>query len=142
MDKMKIRKANTKDIPYLIDIVNGISSIEDYPGEFNSLYFKNMLKKNNVLVGIINGEVIGFIDFRYDKDAKRVFLESLAVSKKFRRKGVGERLFDEVENFSKVHKVIRMSGLTRNWNDSVNNLCKKRHFKKIDTLYLWEKGLK
>jgi N-acetylglutamate synthase-like GNAT family acetyltransferase len=121
-----IRKANTKDIDKLILIVQGVTSIEDYPGEFNRNYFKNMLKKNKVLVVEINRIIAGFIEFEWDREAKRVFLHSVAVSKNYRNKGIGSKLLYYIESFARKHKAIRISMLTRTWNTPINILAKRK----------------
>ena len=142
MAKLIIRKAKMRDIPQLIKIVKGVSSIEDYPGEYNRAYFNKMLNRNNVLVAEINAKIVGFIEFEWDKDARRVFLESLAVLKKFRGQGIGSKLFGKIELFAKDHKAKRMSMLVRNWNKDMNKLAKKKGFLASDVLYLLERKLK
>ena len=48
--KIKIRKADKKDIPSLIKIVKGVKSIEDYPGEYNKKLFEKMLKDKETIL--------------------------------------------------------------------------------------------
>lgn len=141
-DKLKIIRANVKDITELIKIVGGVKSIEDYPGEYNRAYFEKMLKRNIVLLAQLDKKIVGFIEFELDKWAKRVFLESIAVSKKFRGQGIGLRLLDELELFAKKHKAKRISMLVRGWNTAMNSMAKKNKFVKLDKLYLWDKMLK
>lgn len=142
LGKIKIRRATVKDIPKLINIVKGVKSIEDYPGEFSKIYFKKMFKKNNVLVAEIDEEIAGFVEFEWDSGAKRIFLESVAVSKDHRNSGIGSMLIDYVERFAKKHNAIRISMLTRVWNTPINILAKRKGFMKFDTLYGWGKVLR
>ena len=140
-DKIKIRRAVMKDIPELIVIVKGVSSIEDYPNEYNKNYFVKMLKRNIVLSAEIDDKIVGFAEFEWDKHAKRVFLESVAVAKKFRGKGIASRLLEEAESFAKRKRANLISMLVRDWNTAMNSLAKKKKYVKSDNFYLWGKRL-
>ena len=73
--KIKIRKADKKDIPSLIKIVKGVKSIEDYPGEYNNSLFLKMInnKLTILLVAEIKDKVVGFNEFRVDKISNRIY---------------------------------------------------------------------
>ncbi len=140
-DELKIRKAIMKDIPDLIAIVRGVKSIEDYPGEYNRNYFIKMLKGHFVLSAELNGKILGFAEFEMDKHAKRVFLESIAIAKEFRGRGIASKLLEEVELFAKNKGLKLISMLVRDWNTDMNYLVKKKKYRKSDNFYLWEKRL-
>jgi len=141
---MKIRLVSNKDIPQLIRIVKGVKSIEDYPGEYDKNLFSKMIKDKNtiILVGEIDKKIVGFNEFRIDKSSKRVYGESLAVAKKFQNKGIGKKLFNEMEKYAKKNKIKRISMLVRDWNKSMNKLAKKNNYKISDKFYFFEKELK
>ena len=124
---MKIRKANKKDIPALIKIVKGVPSIEDYPGEYDKSLFEKMLKDKEtiLLIAEIENQVVGFKEFKIDKGAKRVYGESIAVSKDYRKQGIGLTLFNAMEDYAKKHEFKRISFIVRDWNESMNSLAKK-----------------
>ncbi len=140
---MKIRKANNRDIPALISIVKGVSSIEDYPGEYNATLFRKMIKDKEtiLLVAEINNEIAGFKEFKIDKGAKRVWGESIAVSKKFQGKGIGLALLGAMEDYAINKRMKRISFLVRDWNNSMNKLAKKKGYKISDKFYFWEKKI-
>lgn len=142
--KIKIRKAKSKDIPSLIKIVRGVKSIEDYYGEYNKNLFLKIINDKSIilLVAEVENKVVGFKEFKIDKTAKRIYGESLAVSKKFQGKGIGKKLFETMEAYAKKNKFKRISMLVRDWNKPMNELAKKKHYKISDKLYLWEKNLK
>jgi ribosomal protein S18 acetylase RimI-like enzyme len=140
---MKIRKAINKDIPSLIRIVKGVPSIEDYPGEYDKKLFEKMLKDKEtiLLVAEIENKVVGFKEFKIDKSAKRVYGESIAVAKDYRKQGIGSALFNAMEYYAKKHKFKRISFIVRDWNESMNSLAKKNKYKLSDKFNFWEKEI-
>ncbi len=140
---MKIRKANKSDVPKLINIVRGMRCIEDYPGEYNRMLFENMLKDKDtiLIVAEIDNEIAGFQEFKIDKSAKRIYGESLAVSKDFQKKGVGSKLLEVMETYAKKNKFKRISMLVRDWNKPMNSLAKKKNYKISDKFNFWEKKI-
>lgn len=141
---MIIRKATSRDIPYLIKIVKGVPSIEDYPGEYDKSLFANMLKDKNtrVIVAEIEGKIVGFKEFKVDRDAKRIYGESIAVLKNYQGKGTAKALFSYMEEYAKKHKIKRISFIVRDWNTSMNFLAKKKGYKLSDKFNFWEKKLR
>ncbi|MEK6913658.1 MAG: GNAT family N-acetyltransferase [Nanoarchaeota archaeon] len=138
---MRIRKATKRDILKLIMIVKGVKSIEDYPGEYNKLLFEGILKDKDtiLLVAEIDKEIVGFEEIKIDRKAKRIYGESLAVSKKFRGKGVGKQLFSKLEGYAKKYNIKRISLLVREWNIPMNKLAKSNNYKISDKFNFWEK---
>ena len=140
MQTIKVRRATRKDIPELVKIVKGETSIEDYPGEYNKYLFEKMLKDDEIhlIVAEINKEVVGFNEFSLNKD-KALYLESVAVSKKHRGKGIANLLIEWMENYAKKNRVKRITFLVREWNDSMNHLAQKRKYNLKTKLNYWEK---
>ena len=73
---------------------------------------KDCIKKEQIRVAKINGETIGFIQFSFSKQSpygldygkwKREFcwIENMAVNKKFRKKGIGKKLIQDIEKLCK-----------------------------------------
>ena len=140
MVEIKIRKATKKDIPQLVRIVKGVTSIEDYPGEYNKFLFEKMLKDNEttVIVAEINREVIGFNQFTLNKD-KVMYVESLAVLKKYQGNGIASKLLEVMEDLAKKKKIKKIIFIVREWNNAMNHLAKKRKYKLKTKFNLWEK---
>jgi ribosomal protein S18 acetylase RimI-like enzyme len=140
---MKIRKATQKDIPDLIKIVKGVPSIEDYPGEYDRKLFEKMLRDKDTILLVVelDGKAVGFNEFKVDKDAKRIYVESVAVAKTHQGKGIARMLMDAMEDYAKKNKIKRLSFIVRDWNDSMNHLAKKSKFKISDKFNFWERRI-
>ena len=140
MVEIKIRKATKKDIPQLVRIVRGVTSIEDYPGEYNKFLFEKMLKDNEttVIVAEVNKKVVGFNQFTINRD-KVIYLESIAISKKYRGNGIASKLLEVMEDLAKKNKIKKIIFIVRDWNSAMNHLAKKRGYKLKTKFNLWEK---
>ena len=140
---MKIRKAKSSDIPELVKLVRGESTVEDYPGGYSPKVFKQMLEDKDIVVLVVEEDKkpIAFQEFKIDNSQKRIYLETVIVSKEQRGKGVASKLMNEVENFAKKKKYKRLAFVVRKWNKPMNSLAKKSGYKEKDELIFWEKEL-
>ena len=138
-----IRKARKTDIPELVKLVKKEKTVEDYPGEYSTDVFKQMLKDKDTMLFVIEEDKkpIAFQEFKIDKSQKRIYLETIIVSKKYRGRGLASTLIKKVENFAKSKKFKRISFVTRKWNKPMNFLARKQGFKQKDELIYWEKML-
>lgn len=138
---MKIRRLRLSDIPHLEELVVGESAVEDYPGEYSSKVFKQMLEDKHtiVLVVIEEQKPIAFQEFKIDTSQKRIYLETLVVSKYHRGKGIAQKLMMEVEKIAKSKHLGRLSFTVRKWNKPMNSLAQKLGFIKKDELIFWDK---
>lgn len=142
--KMKIRKATKKDISKLIEIVKGVKSIEDFPGEYSKdLFNKAITRKENIfLVAEIDNEVTGFVICYFNKEWKRIYIDSLAVKKEYRNQGIATNLVRFIEKFSRDKNVKTIYFNTRVWNIPMVKLAKRNQYKLKEKFYIWEKKLK
>jgi len=140
---MSIRKSTLKDIPQLIGIVQGVKSVEDFAGEYSHKMFRDMLnRKNNIFfVEENNNKVRGFIACYVNKQGKRIYLDTIAVAKDQRGKGIANNLTEFIEKWAKDNKMKSIYFNVRDWNRPMNKLAKKRKYKLKERFFLWEKKL-
>jgi ribosomal-protein-alanine N-acetyltransferase len=140
---MKIRKLKSSDIPELVRLVRGESAVEDYPGEYSARVFKQMLKEIETIVLVVEEDKkpIAFQEFKIDSAQKRIYLETIVVSKKYRGRGIGSILMKEVEKFAQKKKYGRLAFVVRKWNKAMNTLAKKLGYREKDELIFWEKEI-
>ncbi len=141
---MRIRRLKLQDIPELVKLVKGETAVEDYPGEYSAKVFRQMLKEKEtiVLVAEKNKKIVAFQEFKIDHAQKRIYLETIVVSRKHRGQGIGSILMEEVERLAKKKKYRRLAFVVRKWNAGMNYLAKKANYKKKDELIFWEKTIK
>ncbi|MBI2629727.1 GNAT family N-acetyltransferase [Candidatus Pacearchaeota archaeon] len=88
-----------------------------------------------------NKKPIAFEEFKIDPAQKRVYLETIVVSKLHRGKGIGSILMKQVEKFAKNKSYNRLAFVVRKWNKPMNYLAKKSGYIERDELIFWEKEI-
>ena len=115
---MKIRKATKKDIPILnkfsdelhmhMSKVTGINLIKKQLQE-EHIKSEKELKKDEYYVAEIDGEIVGSIIFakKVEKDewkGRYIEIHHIIVSKEYRGKGIGKKMFELVKTVAKKKK--------------------------------------
>lgn len=89
---MKVRKTRTEDF---IEVHKLILSI--FPNAIAKI------KENDeFLVAEENGEIFGFVHF--SEDENKIILKGFGVMEKFRKRGIGGQLLDELINYGKTKR--------------------------------------
>ena len=115
---------------------------EKWTKESASNKIKEYFNKSFILVAEESKEVIGFIifnEFVWD-DGPRVLINEIVVTEKFQRQGIGKRLIEEVEKYSKTNGKKGISLLAHKEAKSIN-FYKKQGFKEGE-LVLFDKKIK
>ncbi len=132
--KYKIRKAEIGDAEPIMNLVHELAIFEKAPNEvINSA---EQMKKDGFgshplfwsLVVEMNSEVIGFalFYFRYSTwKGKVLYLEDFYVQEKYRGRGIGAALFDEVLTTAKMEACHRVSWQVLDWNESAIRFYEK-----------------
>lgn len=104
---MKIRKGKPSDKKEFLKVQK--EAFPNLDSKKQLLYFIEKLKKKEVLVAEQEGEYAGHNCFgKYllsPPFSRGIFLEELAVKKKFRGKGIGTKLVMELINYGKKNKI-------------------------------------
>ena len=122
--RIKIRKANKKDI---LDIIEYTKKVADYHHNFDKYYakgkgtekfirgyfFKNLKKRNYIiLVAEINGRIVGFFEAEIKKiDNPFIVADKIGelhdafVDKKYRKSGIGKKIYNELVKWFKKNKI-------------------------------------
>ncbi|MFD1553830.1 GNAT family N-acetyltransferase [Putridiphycobacter roseus] len=82
------------------------------------------------IVAELGGEVVGFALFYTSYSTWKgacLYLEDFLVTEKWRGKGIGKLLFDEVYQIAKKRKVGRFEWQVLDWNEPAINFYKKYH---------------
>ncbi len=118
---MMIRKGRKEDL----EMIRNISSIS-LKSVLPMKYFEKYLK--NILISVEKERIIGFLVFKNDS------ITSIAIHPKFRKKGVGKKLIEEL---MKKHKIIKLRTREKNRKaiDFFNNIGFKEK-RKIEKYYL------
>lgn len=117
---MKIRTANTDDIPELIPLMAELG----YPCTLEALTLRFQRFTQNLGYGVavcnLNHEIVGFVAWSksdlFTLDKVRLHIEGIAVASEYRGKGVGKRLMAFVEDVAQEYApaiVDLTSGLRR-----------------------------
>jgi len=133
-----VRKGIKKDIPQVLNLVKELAEYENALERVsntiermeNDGFGKKPIfdlfvseEKNK-----INGIAITY--YRYSTwNGKKLHIEDLVVSKTFRRKGIGTKLFDRVLLFAKENKCVGIVLQVLDWNTTGINFYKKYNMK-------------
>ena len=133
-----IRKGIKKDIPQVLNLVkelaeyenalekvsNTIKRMENDGFGKNPIFDLFVSEEKNKIIGI------AITYYRYSTwNGKKLHLEDLVVSKAYRRKGVGTKLFDRVLLFAKENKCVGLVLQVLDWNTMGINFYKKYNMK-------------
>ncbi len=146
MDKIKIRKASRRDVPYISKIWVIDYSKKPYYEEWTKIAalkrIREYFKKNTIYVAEFNKQIIGFIisEIISYYDGKRGLIHELCILDKFQGKGVGKKLMKKVEEESRKKGAKRIS-LSANKKSGALKFYKKLRYKKTNFIRL-QKRLK
>ena len=131
---IKIRKGRKGDLPFVLSLIKELAKYENAEDQV-SIGVKELENDGfgdkplfYFLIAEINSEMVGmaFYYIKYSTwKGKCLFLEDFIVTKKFRRKGVGEKLFEEIIRISKKLDMNRVMWQVLDWNYEAINFYKK-----------------
>ena len=131
---LTIRKGLKADLPFVLEL---IKELADYENELNevSITLKQLEDDGfclnpsyQFLVEEINKKIIGmaFYFIRYSTwKGKMLFLEDFIVNKKYRRMGVGNKLFGKIINITKESNLNGLCWQVLDWNKVAINFYQK-----------------
>ena len=127
-----IRKAEKSDMNSILNLVNELALYEKMPEEVTVIeenYLQNF--EENVFDAIVaehEGQIIGmalyFLSFSTWK-GKMMYLEDFVVKPEFRRRGIGQLLFDGIIAEAKKQDCKMMKWQVLDWNESAIEFYKK-----------------
>jgi GNAT superfamily N-acetyltransferase len=137
--KITIRKGLQTDLAGALILIKELATFEKAPDEVIVTIEEMELDgfgENSVFkffVAEVDNEIVG-LSLYYIKystwKGKCVFLEDIIVTEKFRKFGIGKKLFDEVVIVSKELNVQRLEWQVLNWNEPAI-----KFYKKINSLF-------
>lgn len=150
---IEIRKAHKKDIDSIANLANELYETEiHFDTNLKAVYYKTKTgkkqllkyikdKKKLVLVAMINGNIVAFANgYIYDKEEmykkKVAYLDSISVSKDYKRNGIGTKLIDEFTNIIKEKgcSYIKLNAFRNNL--PAVELYKKKNFEEYSVFYM------
>lgn len=132
--KMVIREGRKEDMPQVLKLIkelakyenaldqvkNNVETLEKDGFGKNPLYKLFVADYDKKIVGM------GLIYYKYSTwKGKRLYLEDLIVNNKYRRKGIGSKLFDEILRYGKKKSCNGLTFQVLNWNKIGINFYKK-----------------
>jgi GNAT superfamily N-acetyltransferase len=131
---VKIRPAIESDCPRLMELIKQLAVYERAPNELTATldhFTDSGFGKTPVWWGFVadvDGKVEGFALYyiRYSTwKGQRMFLEDFIVDEKFRGKGIGKLLFDQLIEEAKRKKFNGIVWQVLDWNEPAINFYKK-----------------
>ena len=134
MENLVIRKAEKEDVNRIYTLINELAIFEK---EENAVKIspEELLEDGfgenpsyKCIVAELDKHVIGFALYfiRYSTwQGKTVYLEDFLVDNKYRSKGIGKLLFDEMISIAKKLEVRQMSWQVLDWNEGAIRFYKK-----------------
>ncbi|WP_374461144.1 N-acetyltransferase family protein [Chryseobacterium taeanense] len=134
MNDIVIRKAVQEDCSPMLDLIKELADYEKALHEVTltlEQFTEDGFGKSPVwgaFVAECNGEILG-ISLYYDRystwKGRRLYLEDLVVTEKWRGKQIGKRLFEATMEFGKSSQYSGMVFQVLNWNEPAINFYKK-----------------
>tara|TARA_Y100000766_G_C18754554_1_gene530214 strand:+ start:265 stop:735 length:471 start_codon:yes stop_codon:yes gene_type:complete len=131
---IKIRKGIKSDLPFILDLIKELADYEKALSEvdINLTQLENDGFGNKSVFSFIvaerNNQIVGMALY-YTKystwKGKCLFLEDLIVREKYRKSGIGSKLFNEVIRTAKSKKMKRVMWQVLDWNQPAINFYKK-----------------
>ena len=109
--KLKLRLAKNDDLHFSLKQVNF---------KEHKLWFRNKIKENMIFIGVLGETEIGYV--RFDKVDNLSISVSIAIKKKYQRKGYGRNILNKALNKRKISKFKVLAYIVR------KNLTSKRFF--------------
>ena len=135
---MIIRKGVKKDIPQVLDLIKELAEFENAPDQVTNTIerlendgFGNQ-PVYDLFVAESENKIIGMAItyFRYSTwKGKNLYIEDLIINKKFRRVGIGLKIFEELKKFAKNTSCVGISLQVLDWNKIGINFYKKLNMK-------------
>lgn len=129
-----IRKATSADMPSIFNLVKELAvyeragdevdtSAELYKKDFEAEYFNAIVAEDADNDNKIIGVALYYFPYSTWK-GRYIWLEDFVVEEKYRGKGVGKILFDEMIAITKQHKTL-LKWQVLDWNEPAINFYKK-----------------
>ena len=135
---MIIRKVVKKDIPQVLDLIKELAEFENAPDQVTNTIerlendgFGNQ-PVYDLFVAESENKIIGMAItyFRYSTwKGKNLYIEDLIINEKFRREGIGLKVFEELKKFAKNTSCVGISLQVLDWNKIGINFYKKLNMK-------------
>ena len=135
---MIIRKGVKKDIPQVLDLIKELAEFENAPDQVTNTIerlendgFGNQ-PVYDLFVAESENKIIGMAItyFRYSTwKGKNLYIEDLIINEKFRREGIGLKIFEELKKFAKNRSCVGISLQVLDWNKIGINFYKKLNMK-------------
>ena len=142
---MKIRNAKKGDLKEIVNIFMMGSKKRPYLQEWTKKkvigFLKPSLKKNELLVAVINENVVGFILAGPSSANKKiVYIDELWVAENYRGKGIGKSLLAFIEKYHKK-KGVDIMRFTAYSKSKASSFYKKLNYKVSKEVVLLDKKL-
>ena len=130
MSSLRVRRADESDIPALLMLAEEFM-LGEATKENRVETLKQTLKNPNYmpLVAELDEEIVGFIDqwiiHDFAHGAKLGYIQNLYAASKHRRKGIGDKILQEILRSAETGGILEIHVVTEFENDSAINLYKK-----------------
>ena len=132
--KIIIRSATAQDMPSVFELIKELARYEKAPEQVKNSVLQltedgfGLSPAFQCLVAENENKIVGFALYfnKYSTwRGKCIYLEDLCVSEKFRQKGIGSLLFDEVLKIAKEQNMKRLEWQVLEWNTPAIEFYKK-----------------
>ncbi|MDQ1340303.1 MAG: [ribosomal protein S18]-alanine N-acetyltransferase [Campylobacterota bacterium] len=126
-----IKKITQEHISQLCALEESLFDSDNYP--ISKRAFRYHIKKNNLILGAFEkGSLIGYsLVFNYKKSAR---IYSIAIDKNHQRKGIGQKILQEIIYIVRENKINNIFLEVRIDNVNAINAYKKNGFKELKRL--------
>ena len=125
-----IRKGSEKDFSQVFELIKELAAYEKALNEVTTTVDKMIEDASlfTIIVAEIKNKIVGvalFFPYYSTWKGRCLYLEDIVVTEKYRQKGIGKLLFDEVSNHAKEYGAKRLMWQVLDWNEPAIHFYKK-----------------
>jgi ribosomal protein S18 acetylase RimI-like enzyme len=143
--KIIIRKGKLTDAKELLRLMNSSPELQSSPdgNTYTPRWIKSSLTNpiNLVLIAEIDDEIDGFLMAELWKDRGNSYLADIYIKPEFRKQGLSTMLQKEFEKICKENNISHIFLLTLTTNKRMQKHIEKKHYKKGNKMFIYEKNL-
>ena len=144
-DQITIKQVNKNNFDKFVELIGGFAKYQKLKApdkKAMSQLKKDGLKENpkyEAYLGVVNGEFVGFVTtimmYSTFQGIPALYIEDLFVLEDFRRKGVGQKLFEHCVKIAKKKKCCRLDWWGLKKSKSAISFYTKNKAKELDETY-------
>jgi PhnO protein len=142
LQKARIRKVTKADFDAIFQFVNELEGAHFNRKKQKEILLRNLKsKKNEYLVALVNGKVVGYISCHTQELLHHggwiAEIQELFVARHARSAGIGKKLVDKIKTYAKKAGALQLEVTSNNNRSLTHRFYKKEHFEPTHSKFVY-----